>query len=41
MQFMTNTGEEHTRIQFYLKGVYRTAVVHAETFKVGAHTLRR
>jgi len=32
-QFMTNNGEEHMRIKFYLKGAFRTAVVHAETFK--------
>ncbi|KAF6017148.1 TIMM21 [Bugula neritina] len=31
--FMTNSGEEHTRIQFYLAGAFRTATVNAEMFK--------
>lgn len=31
---MTSTGEHHTRIKFYLSGAFRTAVVHAEMFKV-------
>lgn len=33
-EFMTNNGEKHTRVQFYLKGAFRTAVVYAETFIV-------
>lgn len=33
-EFVTSTGEKHTRVQFHLKGQFRTAIVHAETFIV-------
>ncbi|XP_067936084.1 mitochondrial import inner membrane translocase subunit Tim21-like isoform X2 [Watersipora subatra] len=33
-EFMNNNGEQHTRIKFYLKGAFRSAVVHAEMFKL-------
>ena len=34
MEFVTRDGEKHTRIEFNLRGQFRTATVHAETFIV-------
>lgn len=38
MEFVTKDGEKHTRVEFTLRGQFRTATVHAETFIVSFTT---